>query len=421
MAENILNIRIQLRNDISNTWVTKNPVLLQGEMGIESDTKKMKIGDGTTAWNDLDYSGVDEEAIQTIVNNNKSSFTEVEAQENESDHEALVREITTPKNGDMAVVIRTFAEDKHSYTAYIYTASAWTAMDGNYNAENVFLGSDITLAGDYTQVGNLTKTKTGTATFATKGKSIAEALTEIFSKRLQPTITANPAVTLTFSQAKAYEVGTTVSPTYSVSLSAGSYTYGPPTGITATSWEIRDTAGNTANAASGSFADVVVADDTNYKITAKANYGEGAVAKDNLDADSNPVVKIVAGSASKTSGAITGYRNSFYGTFADKTTTLSSDSIRGLTASNKALSNGNTFNITLPIGAQSVVFAYPATLRDVTSVKDVNGLNAEIKGAFTKSVVQVEGANGYTAKDYKVYRTDFAEALGKANTYTVTI
>lgn len=120
MAENILNIRIQLRNDISNTWVTKNPVLLQGEMGIESDTKKMKIGDGTTAWNDLGYSGVDEEAIQTIINNNKSSFTEVEAQENESDHEALVREITTPKNGDMAVVIRTFAEDKHSYTAYIY-------------------------------------------------------------------------------------------------------------------------------------------------------------------------------------------------------------------------------------------------------------------------------------------------------------
>ena len=100
---------------------------------------------------------------------------------------------------------------------------------------------------------------------------------------------------------------------------------------------------------------------------------------------------------------------------------MSSDSIRGLTASNKALSNGSTFNITLPVGAQSVVFAYPATLRDVTSVKDVNGLNAEIKGAFTKSVVQVEGANAYTAKDYKVYRTDFAEALGKANTYTVTI
>ena len=420
MAENILNIRIQLRNDISNTWVTKNPVLLQGEMGIESDTKKMKIGDGTTAWNDLDYSGVDEEAIQTIINNNKSSFTEVEAQENESDHEALVREITTPKNGDMAVVIRTFAEDKHSYTAYIYTASAWTAMDGNYNAENVYLDADITLAGDYTQVGNLTKTQTGTATFATKGKSIAEALTEIFSKRLQPTITANPAVTLTFSQAKAYEVGTTVSPTYSASLSAGSYTYGPPTGITATSWEIRDTAGNTADAASGSFADVVVADNTNYKITAKANYGEGAVAKDNLGANSNPVVKIAAGSASKTSGAITGYRNSFYGTVTEKAE-VTSTIIRSLTKSGKALTNGKSFTITIPVGAVRVIFAYPATLRDVTSVKDVNGLNAEIKGAFTKSTLTVAGAGSDAGIEYKVYKTDFAEAVTKANSYTVII
>ena len=420
MADNILNIRIQLRNDISNIWTTKNPILLQGEMGIEYDTKKMKIGDGTTAWNDLDYSGIDEEAIQTIVNNNKSSFTEVEAQENESDHEALVREITTPKNGDMAVVIRTFAEDKHSYTAYIYTASAWTAMDGNYNAENVFLDSDITLAGDYTQVGNLIKTKTGTATFATKGKSIAEALTEIFSKRLQPTITANPAVTLTFSQAKAYEVGTTVSPTYSAFLGAGSYTYGPATGITATSWEISDTAGNTANTASGSFADVVVADNTNYKITAKANYGEGAVAKDNLGTDSNPVVKITAGSVSKTSGAVTGYRNSFYGTVTEKAE-VTSTIIRSLTKSGKALTNGNSFTITIPVGAVRVIFAYPATLRDVTSVKDVNGLNAEIKGAFTKSTLTVAGAGSDAGIKYKVYKTDFAEAVTKANSYTVTI
>ena len=420
MVENILNIRIQLRNDISNTWATKNPILLQGEMGIEYDTKKMKIGDGTTAWNDLDYSGIDEEAIQTIVNNNKSSFTEVEAQENESDHEALVREIATPKNGDMAVVIRTFAEDKHSYTAYIYTASAWTAMDGNYNAENVFLNSDITLAGDYTQVGNLIKTKTGTATFATKGKSIAEALTEIFSKRLQPTITVDPAVTLTFNQAKAYEVGTTVSPTYSAFLSAGSYTYGPDTGVTATSWEISDTAGNTADTASGSFADVIVTDDTNYKIMAKANYGEGTVAKDNLGADSNPVVKIAAGSVSKTSGAITGYRNSFYGTVTEKAE-VTSTIIRSLTKSGKALRNGDSFTITIPVGAVRVIFAYPATLRDVTSVKDVNGLNAEIKGAFTKSALTVAGAGSDAGIEYKVYKTDFAEAVTKANSYRVTI
>lgn len=276
------------------------------------------------------------------------------------------------------------------------------------------------MAGNYTQVGNLTKNQNGTATFATKGKSIAEALTDIFSKRLQPGAPTAPAVTLTFGQAKAYEVGTTVSPTYSATLSAGSYTYGPATGITATSWEITDTAGNTADTATGSFADVVVADNTNYKITAKANYGEGAVAKDNLGSDSHPVVKIAAGSATKTSGAITGYRNTFYGTVTEKAE-VTSTIIRGLTKSNKALVNGNSFTVNIPVGAVRVIFAYPATLQDVSSVKDVNGLNAEIKSAFTKSAVTVAGAGADAGIEYKVYVTDFAEPVAKANSYTVKI
>ena len=64
---------------------------------------------------------------------------------------------------------------------------------------------------------------------------------------------------------------------------------------------------------------------------------------------------------------------------------------------------------------------YPATLRDVSSVQDVNGMNAEVKTAFTKTVVSVEGANGYQAIDYKVYVMDMANANDTANTYKVTI
>ena len=48
--------RIQLRNDTASAWTMANPILAQGEMGIESDTLKQKIGDGTTAWNALGYS-----------------------------------------------------------------------------------------------------------------------------------------------------------------------------------------------------------------------------------------------------------------------------------------------------------------------------------------------------------------------------
>lgn len=414
-----LNTRIIMRNDTAENWTTKNPTLSKGEFGVENDTNKFKIGDGTTAWADLDYAGADESVIKSIINENRDACSYVDLTDGQDDAAGLAT-ITAPKQGDTAIVRKAIDDTHKSYTAYVYNGTAWAAMDGNYNASNVYLDADITMAGNYTQVGNLTKSQNGTGTFATKGKSIAEALTDIFSKRLQPAAPTMPAVTLTFGQEKAYEVGTTVSPTYSASLSAGSYTYGPATGITATSWEISDTAGNTADTATGSFADVIVADNTNYKITAKANYGEGAVAKDNLGADSNPVIKIAAGSATKTSGAITGYRNSFYGTVTEKAE-VTSTIIRGLTKSNKALANGNSFTVSIPAGAVRVIFAYPATLRDVSSVKDVNGLNAEIKSAFTKSAVTVAGAGADAGIEYKVYVTDFADPVAKANSYTVQI
>lgn len=419
MATKTLNTRIVMRNDSAENWTTKNPILLEGEFGVENDSHKFKIGDGITAWTGLAYAGTDEAAIQTLINNAEDNVTSIDADADKTDTEALAG-IAAPGKGDAAIIKRVISEGKKSYTAYVYDGTKWEAMDGNYNASNVYLDDDIVMAGNYTQVGNLTKTQTGTATFATKGKSVAEALTEIFSKRLQPGTPTAPAVTLTFGHDKAYEVGTTVSPSYSASLSTGSYTYGPATGITATSWEISDTAGNTATTATGSFADVVVTDSTNYTITAKANYGEGVVAKDNLGSDSNPIVKIAAGSATKTSGAITGYRNSFYGTVTEKAE-VTSTIIRGLTKSNKALANGNTFTVDIPVGAVRVIFAYPATLEDVASVKDVNGLNAEIKSAFTKSTVTVAGAGADTGIEYKVYVTDFANPVAEANSYTVKI
>lgn len=47
--------QIKLRRDTSTNFTTKNPVLGEGEPAYETDTKKMKIGDGTTAYTQLDY------------------------------------------------------------------------------------------------------------------------------------------------------------------------------------------------------------------------------------------------------------------------------------------------------------------------------------------------------------------------------
>lgn len=46
---------MQQKRGTADQWETANPLLLAGEIGFETDTNKMKVGDGTNNWNDLDY------------------------------------------------------------------------------------------------------------------------------------------------------------------------------------------------------------------------------------------------------------------------------------------------------------------------------------------------------------------------------
>ena len=46
---------IQIRRDTASNWTSANTVLAQGELGAETDTSKIKIGDGSTAWSSLAY------------------------------------------------------------------------------------------------------------------------------------------------------------------------------------------------------------------------------------------------------------------------------------------------------------------------------------------------------------------------------
>lgn len=48
-------VQIQLRRGTASQWSSANPVLLSGEIVVETDTGKFKIGDGSTAYNSLSY------------------------------------------------------------------------------------------------------------------------------------------------------------------------------------------------------------------------------------------------------------------------------------------------------------------------------------------------------------------------------
>lgn len=345
-----------------------------------------------------------------------------------------------PKKGDVFVVTTTVDGSTYEKSAYFYDGSAWAAMTGSVDADKVILRDNITLAGGYTQVGNLTKSQNGTATFQTKGKSVMDALTEIFSKRLQPTITAQPSIgTFTLTGAGAVEAGTKVAAAaYSgATLNAGSYQYGPATGVVATNFKVeRITNAATTQVASVDAASLTAGSDNNggvgfiigdagdnavsslkYRVT--ATHGAGVTAKDNLGAASSPVVAIAAGSKTKDTAAYTPFRNVFYGASTSKPA-LDSAAIRALGKTGKAYAAG-TLTINVPVGAQRVAIACIATAKGVTKVINETAMNADVTGTFVKSTVSVEGANGYAAKEYNVWVFEPAVAYGNAAVLKVTL
>lgn len=320
------------------------------------------------------------------------------------------------QQGDMGVVVSAIdgAEgSKKSYTAYVYDEGVWKAMDGNYDAGNVYFGKDIT----YTVgIGTLAK-PSGSATFSAKGKSLEQVLSSLMAKEANPSKT-EPAVSFTSTGGLGtYEIGTKKNLSYAASLSAGGYTYGPPTGITAQSWEVTCD-GVTKTTANGTFENVV-AEASAKKIVATAEYGEGAIPVTNLG-NEYPAGKISAGSKSKESSSYVGVRYMFWGPMTDAGMALNSANIRAL-AHNKASGTGVLTTFGAGAGAKKVVVAVPAG-RKITKVLMPSALNADVTALFVKQGTQsqVEGANAYAAAAYDVYVYQPA-SIDAGETYSVTI
>lgn len=65
---NPLQLRIQHKRSLAATWAYQNPILAPGEIGVEVDTNKFKIGDGTTRWNFLPSFGTLNEVLDMVEN-----------------------------------------------------------------------------------------------------------------------------------------------------------------------------------------------------------------------------------------------------------------------------------------------------------------------------------------------------------------
>ena len=159
-----------------------------------------------------------------------------------------------PKKGDILVVDQTLkaasgTEGQAGYVpaviakaAYVHNGTDWEACDGNVDASKVILTQDITMAGNYTSIGNFNKGNAATnkANFleggsTTSGVSVYELIKQMLQQTVNPKVSSTPSTgaSASYSKSGAQEYGTPVTATYTFSLVDGSFTTGKGTTLAA--------------------------------------------------------------------------------------------------------------------------------------------------------------------------------------------
>lgn len=417
MATKTLSTQIILRNGTTSEWEASTKILKLGEVGIDTTKNEIRIGDGEHTWENLKIAGADQAAIQALIDQAEDKVTVVQAGDGTID-EALAT-IAAPSQGDMAIVEQKFGDvakadgTRTSRTAYSYDGAKWCAMDGNYNAENVYFDSDLTYTAP---IGVMTVPSSGAGKISAAGKNVKQVLASILAEEKNPVTTEPSASVKITSNSGTYEIGTRKNISYSASLSAGSYSYDDNTGVVAGT-VTASFDGQTKTGATGTFENVVA--DGTKKLSVSITHNEGIVPKTNFG---KPYAEgqIAAGTKTATaSQTFVGVRYMFWGPVTTDIE-LNSANIRAL--GHKEASASKTLGtFGAGAGAKKVIVAVPAG-KKITKVIMPSALNADVTALFVKqgTQVDVEGAESYAAAKYDVYVYQPA-SIDAGETYTVTI
>lgn len=275
-------------------------------------------------------------------------------------------------------------------------------------------GGSSTVSADFAVLGvNLGMYKNGDT--ITAGTNLEDVVKNML-KNIVPATYVSPTLSISGSGASSLEAGSNINPTITPTWTGND-------GGSVTNYRLTKNGTAVVNTALPEefVSDAFQIGDETVAYISTATYDMGPVKKDNAGNDS-PDGRIAAGSKTSNTVNYVGKRNLFHGidSVTDVVPTIS-DEIRALTGKILGPVAGTTFTINITAGAKKVIFAYPETLRDVSTIKYVEGMNAEVKGIFGKSVIPVQGANGATAINYKVYTYVPAAPFGANATYNVTV
>lgn len=188
MADKVINTRLVLRNADLSAWEKSTVQLLKGEValaqlsGDQAGQYKVRIGTGDKTWNELSDQG------QLIIPaTNVEGLTEAIAALSTSYYETddIAKLSDEYVNGDIAVEKKDIADGKQEYCAYRYdkTSGEWKALDGNYNAENVYLKDNMTITYPF---GKYTIPTSGSKELTCAGMNIKQFLNDAFSEEDKP-------------------------------------------------------------------------------------------------------------------------------------------------------------------------------------------------------------------------------------------
>lgn len=444
MAETVLKTIIQVRRDTAANWETNKTIVpAAGEPCLNLDTGVVVYGNGTDTYETLVAAY---EANKAVMANHYEGVK----QDGESDNDVIERVLgkleASAQTDDIFVVKSLISDGKYSYTAFVYNGTAWAAMDGNYNAKNVYFDQNLTFT---YQFGKYKPDSSGSVSIPTydDGMSLYDMLMKTHSEEKNPTVDT-PSISFTTGN-QSGEVGSKYTiPTATLKVTdVGSYTYGSKdandktysaedTGVTFAVGDVTITQGATSKSnesalgKNGTLAlqattdgETLFTDTTiTYAFSAKADYTESdRVPVTNLG---NKVdsLKIKSGSLTGNCSAVmTGWRKMFMGTVTDASAAITSDVIRGLTLVNKQVqTTAQTF--TVPVGTAKIIVSAPKGY-SIAKVEYFTMSWEEFSGFVQAESVQVAdargGANGLT--EYTVYTYTPASAFEADTQFRVTL
>lgn len=154
-VNNTIKVTLKIRNDLAANWVNNNPVLAQGEFGLERNSFLLKVGDGVTPWNNLRYLNKLDSQYLAVAANGEISLSEsfIQLIENAITEDGGTitgrLQVTTQPTGDNDVVNKKYLDEAIANAGHLkreIVEEIPTAADADDST--IYMIFDSTAAGD---------------------------------------------------------------------------------------------------------------------------------------------------------------------------------------------------------------------------------------------------------------------------------